>query len=149
MDHGQMNTIRNKSMAILVFLLVTLPAGSSSAADVDESVFIRMRERMVKYQIARREIADRDVLRAMSTIPRHRFVPKGLADKAYDDTPLPIGYGQTISQPYIVAFMTEIVRADNKSTVLEVGTGSGYQAAVLSAVAGRVYTIEIIPQLAE
>ena len=104
---------------------------------------------MVKYQIARRGVADHDVLLAMSTVPRHHFVPERLVNEAYDDTPLPIGFGQTISQPYIVAYMTEIVGVSRESTVLEIGTGSGYQAAILSAVVKSVYTIEIIPQLAK
>lgn len=143
-----MNTIRKISIAILVFLLAAAVAGDISAADSD-GTFTTMRERMVEDQIARRGVRDREVIRAMSSVPRHRFVPKGLINKAYDDTPLPIGYGQTISQPYIVAYMTEIIKADRGDTVLEIGTGSGYQAAVLSAVAGKVYTIEIIPELAE
>ncbi len=146
-----MNTIRNiLSIAVLVFLLVAaVPTGSAPAADSDRAAFTAMRERMVKDQIARRGIRDREVIRAMSSVPRHRLVPKGLMKKAYNDTPLPIGYGQTISQPYIVAYMTQIIKADKGDTVLEIGTGSGYQAAILSAVAGRVYTIEIISQLAE
>jgi protein-L-isoaspartate(D-aspartate) O-methyltransferase len=145
-----MNTIRKTaSIAILAVLIAAVPAGIVSAQEPDEAAFASMREEMVKSQIARRGVADHAVLRAMNTVPRHRFVPKEMLDEAYDDTPLPIGYGQTISQPYIVAYMTEIVRADKESTVLEIGTGSGYQAAVLSAVAGKVYTIEIIPHLAK
>ncbi|MBW2560942.1 MAG: protein-L-isoaspartate(D-aspartate) O-methyltransferase [Deltaproteobacteria bacterium] len=141
--------MRNISIAILVFLLAAISAGSASAAEPDEVAFTAMRERMVKYQIARRGVEDRRVLRAMNAVPRHLFVPRVLLDEAYDDTPLPIGYGQTISQPYIVAYMTKIIKVNREDTVLEIGTGSGYQAAVLSAVAEKVYTIEIIPQLAE
>jgi len=144
-----MDTMRNISIAILVFLLAAISAGSASAAEPDEVAFTAMRERMVKYQIARRGVEDRRVLRAMNAVPRHLFVPRVLLDEAYDDTPLPIGYGQTISQPYIVAYMTKIIKVNREDTVLEIGTGSGYQAAVLSAVAEKVYTIEIIPQLAE
>ncbi|MDO9515974.1 MAG: protein-L-isoaspartate(D-aspartate) O-methyltransferase [Syntrophales bacterium] len=144
-----MNTIRNISIAIMAVLLAAVPAASASAAEPDEAAFTTMRERMVTYQIARRGVKDREVLRAMNTVPRHRFVPRGLMGEAYDDTPLPIGYGQTISQPYIVAYMTQIIKVNRGDTVLEIGTGSGYQAAVLSAVAGKVYTIEIIPQLAK
>ncbi|MBW2674309.1 MAG: protein-L-isoaspartate(D-aspartate) O-methyltransferase [Deltaproteobacteria bacterium] len=141
--------MRNISIAILVFLLAAIPAGSASAQEPDEATFTAMRERMVKHQIARREVRNREVLRAMNTVPRHLFVPRVLLDEAYDDTPLPIGYGQTISQPYIVAYMTQIIKVNRGDTVLEIGTGSGYQAAVLSAVAEKVYTIEIIPQLAK
>ena len=88
------------------------------------------------------------VLDAMGTVERHRFVPAGNRRHAYDNRPLPIGYGQTISQPYIVALMTELVEPDDDDVVLEIGTGSGYQAAMLSGLVGQVYTIEIIPELA-
>ncbi|MBN2438373.1 MAG: protein-L-isoaspartate(D-aspartate) O-methyltransferase [Deltaproteobacteria bacterium] len=142
-------TLKTAFIPLFAFFLAAGSAHTSSAAEPDEAAFAAMRERMVTYQIARRGVEDREVLRAMNTVPRHRFVPKRLLEEAYDDTPLPIGYGQTISQPYIVAYMTEIVEADRESAVLEIGTGSGYQAAVLAAVAGSVYTIEIIPELAE
>lgn len=108
-----------------------------------------MREKMVKNQIIRRGIQDEDVIQAMISVPRHRFVPKKWIPMAYNDTPLPIGYGQTISQPYIVAYMTEVLNLDEGSRVLEIGTGSGYQAAILSCIVKKVYTIEIIPELAE
>jgi len=104
---------------------------------------------MVAGQIAARDVRDPRVLAAMREIPRHLFVPETLRDQAYEDHPLPIGHGQTISQPYIVGIMTELVRVDKKSRVLEIGTGSGYQAAVLSRVAAHVYTIEIVPELAK
>ncbi|UCG53743.1 MAG: protein-L-isoaspartate(D-aspartate) O-methyltransferase [Candidatus Latescibacterota bacterium] len=94
-------------------------------------------------------VTDRDVLRAMRIVPRHAFVPSKLASRAYDDTPLPIGHGQTISQPYIVAYMTELLELTPKSKVLEIGTGSGYQAAVLAQLTPHVYTIEILQPLAE
>jgi protein-L-isoaspartate(D-aspartate) O-methyltransferase len=90
-----------------------------------------------------------DVLDAMRRAPRHAFVPADLRDRAYDDRPLPIGYGQTISQPYIVALMTDLLRLAPRSRVLEIGTGSGYQAAVLAELGHQVHTIEIVPGLAE
>ena len=90
---------------------------------------------------------DPAVLAAMRRTPRHAFVPAGVRDRAYDDGPLPIGFGQTISQPFIVALMTELLGVDSRDTVLEIGTGSGYQAAVLAQVAGEVYSIEIVPAL--
>jgi protein-L-isoaspartate(D-aspartate) O-methyltransferase len=105
------------------------------------------RERMVAMQIARRGVKDKAVLRAMAQVPRHLFVPAEDRADAYDDRPLPIGEGQTISQPYIVAFMTEQAAVGPGARVLEVGTGSGYQAAVLAALGAEVYTIEIVPAL--
>jgi protein-L-isoaspartate(D-aspartate) O-methyltransferase len=107
------------------------------------------RERMVTRQLAGRGIRDSAVLDAMRRIPRHLFVPAALRDEAYDDTPLPIGHGQTISQPYIVALMTELVRPRPADRALEVGTGSGYQAAVLAGLVKEVYTIEIVEPLAK
>ena len=111
--------------------------------------FRRERRRMVEEQIRARGVTTGSVLRAMEKVPRHAFVPEPLRDKAYADHPLPIGYDQTISQPAIVAYMTEAADVSKKEKVLEIGTGSGYQAAVLGEVAGEVYTIEIIPELAE
>jgi protein-L-isoaspartate(D-aspartate) O-methyltransferase len=107
------------------------------------------RERMVDEQLARRGITDARVLDAMRRIPRHRFVDEGLAHGAYEDHPLPIGEGQTISQPYIVALMTSLLELTGQEKVLEVGTGSGYQTAVLGALARRVCSIERLPRLAE
>ena len=104
---------------------------------------------MVEDQIERRGIADPAVLAAMRAVPRHRFVPSDQADAAYDDRALPIGFGQTISQPYIVAFMTQALKLRPEHRVLEVGTGSGYQAAVLGQIVAEVQTIEIVPALAE
>jgi protein-L-isoaspartate(D-aspartate) O-methyltransferase len=92
---------------------------------------------------------DPRVLKAMGTVPRHAFVPERLRDEAYENRPLPIGHGQTISQPYIVALMTDLVEPEPGDVVLEVGTGSGYQAAVLAGLVGSLYTVEIIPALAE
>jgi protein-L-isoaspartate(D-aspartate) O-methyltransferase len=108
------------------------------------------RQRMVDEQLATpgRGIADRRVLAAMAKVPRHEFVPENLRHLAYTDGPLSIGYGQTISQPYIVAFMTEILKPQAGDRVLEIGTGSGYQAAVLAELVAEVYTIEIVEALA-
>jgi protein-L-isoaspartate(D-aspartate) O-methyltransferase len=104
---------------------------------------------MVEEQIRARDIRDERVLEAMRTVPRHLFVPESERARAYRDMPLPIGYGQTISQPYIVAFMTAALDLQPEHRVLEIGTGSGYQAAVLAALAGEVYSIEIVPELAD
>lgn len=103
---------------------------------------------MVRDQIERRDVADPRVLQAMRAVPRHRFVPPSLQHLAYADRPLPIGHGQTISQPYIVAHMTEALGVERTHRVLEVGAGSGYQAAVLAHLARAVYTVEIVPELA-
>jgi len=106
-----------------------------------------LRKQMVKGQIATRGVADENVLAAMRKVPRHEFVPEGLRQAAYDDRPLPIGSGQTISQPYIVALMTEVLRIAPGEKVLEIGTGSGYQAAILAELTDQVYTIEILEDL--
>jgi protein-L-isoaspartate(D-aspartate) O-methyltransferase len=103
---------------------------------------------MVKSQIQQRGVTDVRVLDVMRTVPRERFVPEDTAARAYDDTPLSIGSGQTISQPYIVAYMTEALEVRPTDRVLEIGTGSGYQAAVLGLLAREVYTVEIVPELA-
>jgi len=110
--------------------------------------YSRLRERMVQRQIAGRGVQSEKVLNAMRKVPRERFLPKGQGVWAYDDTPLPIGDGQTISQPYIVAYMTEALALDGGEKVLEIGTGSGYAAAVLAEIAADVYTIERIDGLA-
>jgi protein-L-isoaspartate(D-aspartate) O-methyltransferase len=107
------------------------------------------RRRMVDEQLRARDIRSARVLDAMLTVPRHLFIPEPQRYDAYSDSPLPIGYGQTISQPYIVAFMTQSLDIAPEHRVLEIGTGSGYQAAVLGALAKEVYTIEIVPALAE
>ena len=106
-------------------------------------------KKMVREQIIRRGISNNQVIDVMQNTPRHRFVPDGVADYAYQDNALPIGKGQTISQPYIVAFMTETLDVDYTYKVLEIGTGSGYQAAVLSPLVKHVYTIEIVKMLAQ
>ena len=106
------------------------------------------RERMVREQIVARGVQDATVLKALRQVPRHLFVPEGLQSEAYDDNPLPIGHGQTISQPYIVAFMTGQLNLSSSDKVLEIGTGSGYQAAILAEICKEVYTIEIVDPLA-
>jgi protein-L-isoaspartate(D-aspartate) O-methyltransferase len=104
---------------------------------------------MVEQQLRARGIRDRRVLAALGRVPRHEFVPGTWRDQAYEDCPLPIGAGQTISQPYVVALMTEAIEPRRGQRVLEVGTGSGYQAAVLAELVGEVYTVELLPALAE
>jgi protein-L-isoaspartate(D-aspartate) O-methyltransferase len=107
-----------------------------------------MREKMVEIQIKARGVKDPRVLAALLKVERHRFVPEGYVNSAYSDQPLPIGEGQTISQPYIVALMTELLELKGDEKVLEVGTGSGYQAAILAELAMQVYTVEIVESLA-
>jgi protein-L-isoaspartate(D-aspartate) O-methyltransferase len=109
----------------------------------------KVREEMVRYQLESRDIQNKTVLRAMKKVPRHRFVPDKQKHHAYDDRPLPIGYGQTISQPYIVAYMTQVIDPKPEYRVLEIGTGSGYQAAVLAEIVDSVFTIEIVKELAD
>lgn len=135
-----------KGLALLV-LVASLAAAAAMSQGGEGDRFVRLRETMVRDQILRRGIEDPAVLQAMRTVPRHEFVPLPYRDLAYTDQPLPIGNGQTISQPYVVAQMTELLALDSSSKVLEIGTGSGYHAAVLSQVAGEVYTIEIIAPL--
>ena len=121
------------------------PRTASPAVPTDR--YEGAREQMVKWQIEDRGVKDKDVLRAMDAVPRHEFVPPEYLDQAYADHPLPIGYGQTISQPYIVAVMTELLHLRRDSRVLEIGTGSGYQAAILAQLVQEVYTVEIIEPL--
>jgi len=110
--------------------------------------FERAREQMIKTQIVRRGLNDPRLLKAFESVPRHMFVPVEYRYAAYDDNPLPIGYSQTISQPYIVALMTDLLNLNGGERVLEVGTGSGYQAAILGMLAEEVHTVEFIPELA-
>jgi len=130
-------------MKYLFFLILTvfvlLPV---SAQDFD-----RLRENMVKIQIEQRGIKDKNTLDAMRKVERHLFVPENVQKNAYDDGPLPIGYGQTISQPYIVAYMTSLIEPKAGDKVLEIGTGSAYQAAILAEIVNTVYTIEIVSEL--
>ena len=111
--------------------------------------WLDQRRQMVARQIKARGVRNRRVLDAMGKVPRHRFVPKDLQVEAYGDFPLPIGHGQTISQPYIVAVMTEALELEGTKRVLEIGTGCGYQTAVLAELAAEVYTVECIPELQE
>jgi len=129
-------------MIILGFLIL-----GKSFSQTDNYYNARMD--MVRRQIMDRGITDEGILESMKKVPRHLFVPEKYRKEAYSDYPLPIGYGQTISQPYIVAYMTEIVRPGRKKKALEIGTGSGYQAAVLAELVDTVYTIEIVKELAE
>lgn len=109
--------------------------------------YLESRERMIADDIKSRGVKDKATLRALLEVPRHLFVPQEIRSQAYRDGPLPIGFGQTISQPYIVAFMTEAIKPESNFKVLEIGTGSGYQAAILSRIVDSVYTIEIIDEL--
>jgi protein-L-isoaspartate(D-aspartate) O-methyltransferase len=126
------------------------PATENPQATIpDDEEFRVAREAMVKTALMRRDIVDPQVLNAMMVVPRHLFVLADYLDQAYADHPLPIGYGQTISQPYIVALMTQMLDLQPEDKVLEIGTGSGYQAAVLAEIVDEVYTIEIIGALVE
>jgi protein-L-isoaspartate(D-aspartate) O-methyltransferase len=129
-----------------MFLVVIL---FSLGAQCEQERSQAARETMVQTQIVARGVKDTATLRAMRTVPRHEFVPPEWIQNAYDDSPLQIGYSQTISQPYIVAFMTELIEPRRGQRVLEVGTGSGYQAAVLAEIVDSVFTIELIPELAQ
>jgi protein-L-isoaspartate(D-aspartate) O-methyltransferase len=127
--------------------VISLLAIGADGAVVQEQNYEKERRRMVIRQIERRGIRDKRVLQAMGEVPRHEFVPIAALPNAYEDRPLPIGFGQTISQPYIVAFIAEHLLLDPEDCVLEVGTGSGYQAAVLSRLATQVFSIEIVHEL--
>ena len=135
-----------RALAVVCTLLAAAP---SPAQEADRSERVEERVRMVREQIQDRGVTDQGVIGAMLAVPRHEFVPASRRDMAYTDRPLPIGEGQTISQPYIVALMTELLELEPGDKVLEVGTGSGYQAAVASHLADSVFTIEILPDLAE
>ena len=133
-----------RPLVLLLAVLLSLPVNLSANDErADE------RNAMVTEQIEARGIRDRTTLAALRSVPRHLFVPAAQSPEAYQDRPLPIGYGQTISQPFMVAYMTELIRPGPGRKVLEIGTGSGYQAAILATAGAEVMTIEIIPQLAE
>ncbi|MGE5444723.1 MAG: protein-L-isoaspartate(D-aspartate) O-methyltransferase [Ignavibacteriales bacterium] len=132
----------------LTLLSIFLLANFSIPED-DNNVYAQKRWEMVETQIISRGIRDSKLIRAMLKIPRHKFVPENLRDIAYGDNPLPVGIEQTISQPYIVALMTELLRLNSGEKVLEVGTGSGYQTAILAEMGCKVYTIEILEPLSE
>ena len=134
-----------KQIVPILLIIMSLPFCELQGQDYQSQ-----RERMVKNQIEVRGVSDEKVLNAMLKVERHQFVPEGYLYKAYDDGPLPRGEGQTISQPYIVAFMTEVLKLDGSEKVLEVGTGSGYQAAILAELAKiAAYYIEVIKVLGE
>jgi len=141
-------------IALLVYPHFLLQSGGCTTnwraeEQKNEDEFTRLRERMVRDQLRGRDITDARVLAAMLKVPRHEFVSGSLLDSAYDDSALPIQLGQTISQPYIVAYMTQALELQGTERVLEIGTGSGYQAAVLAEIVRDVYSIEILPQLQE
>jgi len=143
------------SLIIIVILAVVImgckePSGGNvMSQDSKEEDYTKARQEMVDSQIAAREIKDKAVLDAMRKVKRHLFVPDEMKSYSYTDGPLPIGEGQTISQPYIVAIMTELLEPKKDDKVLEIGTGSGYQAAILAEIVKEVYTIEIVPKLAK
>jgi protein-L-isoaspartate(D-aspartate) O-methyltransferase len=144
-----MHRFRVPVPVLLLFLLPLWAGGSLDSQSQADAGYARARRLMVEEQLAARDITDRRVLKAMGDVPRHLFVPPEVRSQAYADYPLPIGEGQTISQPYIVALMTQCLGLKGGEKVLEVGTGSGYQAAVLAELGARVYSIEINPVLAE
>jgi protein-L-isoaspartate(D-aspartate) O-methyltransferase len=135
------------ALLVLTSLFFGLPSPASFAGAQDEQSLARARRQMVERDLRGRGIKDERVLAAMNAIPRHLFVPELARASAYDDRALPIGDGQTISQPYIVAFMSELLELKGDERVLEIGTGSGYQTAVLARLAAQVFSIEIIPAL--
>jgi protein-L-isoaspartate(D-aspartate) O-methyltransferase len=134
---------------VLAVCLAILGCSSETSAQRDARHWEAERRHMVDAQLKARDITDGRVLAAMLKVPRHLFVPESVRDDSYIDSPVPIGYDQTISQPYIVAFMTQALAVEPGQRVLEIGTGSGYQAAVLAELGCDVYTIEIVPPLAE
>jgi protein-L-isoaspartate(D-aspartate) O-methyltransferase len=134
-------------LALTLFSIFLL--ANFSIPEDDNNIYTQRRWEMIETQIISRGIRDSKLIRAILKIPRHRFVPENLRDIAYGDNPLPIGVEQTISQPYIVALMTELLKLNNGEKVLEVGTGSGYQTAILADMGCEVYTIEIIEPLSE
>ena len=142
-------TLRSFLRSFLWILLLGLCGADATAFGKPADDFEAVRRRMVQEQIRSRGVNDRLVLSAMEQVPRHRFVPPEVRGEAYGDHPLPIGSGQTISQPYLEGLMSDLLDIKPGDKVLEIGTGSGYQAAVLSRIAGKVYTIEIVRSLGE
>lgn len=145
------NLRKNNSVLFALVVMITLFAcdviHTESAEEPASSPYAIKRKQMVEYQIKRRGIKDENILKAFLKVERHRFVPKRLVPNAYEDRPLPIGEGQTISQPYIVAYMTQVLNLQKTDKVLEIGTGSGYQAAILGELSDHVFSIEIVPPL--
>ena len=134
---------------LLSFFLPALTLVDAAQVENNQDQFARARRAMIERDLVSRGIRDRRVLEAMGSIERELFVPEKLSSLAYEDRPLPIGEGQTISQPYMVAFMTELLNLTGTERLLEIGTGSGYQTAVLGKLAAAVYSVEIIPQLSQ
>jgi protein-L-isoaspartate(D-aspartate) O-methyltransferase len=159
---GRRNLLMKKLLALLMFPFLWLacsqpiseshtltPIPSSPSPAEEENPYMQLQKQLVK-EISAMGVQDEAILRIMASVPRHKFVPLEYLDQAYDNHPLPIGYGQTISQPYIVAWMTELLELQPGEKVLEIGTGSGYQAAILAELGDiEVYSIEIVPELAE
>jgi protein-L-isoaspartate(D-aspartate) O-methyltransferase len=137
-------------MFAVIVLASCGPDKISTVSSIEEEAFTQARLNLVENDIKGAGMLNEDVLEAMRNVPRHKFVPEEYLDQAYENHPLPIGYGQTISQPYIVAWMTELLELQPGEKVLEIGTGSGYQAAILAELGYvDVYSIEIVPELAE
>jgi protein-L-isoaspartate(D-aspartate) O-methyltransferase len=141
-------TLKRFSYQVVVIMLTVAGPSCKTEQSKEKTDFAQARRQMVNSQIRARGISDQRVIQAMSKVERHLFVPQNYRDLAYTDQPLPIGEDQTISQPYIVAVMTELLHLDGDEKVLEIGTGSGYQAAILAEIASEVYTIEIVEPLA-
>ncbi|MCP4114558.1 MAG: protein-L-isoaspartate(D-aspartate) O-methyltransferase [Desulfobacteraceae bacterium] len=139
--------MRHFAIPLILLLAWLQPPTAAAAEKMTTHAFDAARKKMVATQIRSRGVSDPAVLRAMETVPRHLFVPEKLRAHAYEDRPLPIGFGQTISQPYVVALMTQLLDLPKASRVLEVGTGSGYQAAILSHIAKEVFSVEIVKPL--
>jgi len=144
-----MSRLLGYRIIFILWLIINLEVKLGYTEDKEQADFYILRKKMIETQIEARGIKDKRVLEAMLKVERHKFVPESQKPFAYEDGPLPIGYGQTISQPYIVALMTELLELKGKEKVLEIGTGSGYQAAILAELAKEVYTIEIIEELAQ
>ena len=139
--------MKKSLVLILIILLAFFLSVIYEHEEEDADSFLKKRQNMVAYQLRNRDITDSNVLKSMLSIPRHKFVDQRIVESAYDDYPLPIGEGQTISQPYIVALMTQLLELEGNEKVLEIGTGSGYQAAVLAEIVKEVYTVEIYESL--
>lgn len=151
MKSARRNAVASKflSSIFIIILIAHLNVNFVYAVNAEEIDYAQARQRMVRGQLAARGINDKRVLDVMNWVERHKFVPEGMKAYAYEDSPLPIGEGQTISQPYVVALMTQLLQLEGDEKILEIGTGSGYQAAVLAELAKEVYTIEILKNLGE
>ena len=146
---GMTSAVPASNVVLAALVALAACGGAVAQRPNPTTTFESARRQMIDDQIAARDIKDPRVLDAMTRVPRHEFVPESLRAIAYQDSPLPIGHDQTISQPYIVAYMSEALQVDPSHTVLEIGTGSGYQAAILGELAKEVYTIEIVEPLAD